>query len=194
MINLSQVLVVEGAYDKTRLSTLVDTLIIPTNGFSIFKDQEKTALLRTLANERGVVILTDSDSAGFLIRNRLKQLLAGGQVYHAYIPDVYGKEKRKPAPSAEGKLGVEGMTTDVLLQALTDAGVICQTAPENKSHITKADFMLWGLSGGENAATRRKELQQRLGLPERMSANTLLDVLCRLYTKEEIMEQLKKPT
>ncbi len=193
MISLSQVLVVEGIYDKTRLSTLVDTLIIPTDGFGIFKDREKIALLRTLAKERGVVILTDSDSAGFLIRNRLKQLLAGGQVYHAYIPDVYGKERRKSAPSAEGKLGVEGMTSQVLQKALAEAGIDTADRPP-KSALTKADLMQLGLSGEENAAARRKELQQRLGLPERMSANTLLEVLCRLYTKEEILAQLKKPT
>ncbi|MBR4868300.1 MAG: DUF4093 domain-containing protein [Clostridia bacterium] len=191
MIKMRQALVVEGVYDKTRLSALVDTLIIPTNGFGIFKDHETTALLRSLAKERGVVILTDSDSAGFLIRNRLKQLLQEGEVYHAYIPDIKGKEKRKPHPSAEGKLGVEGMTTEILQKALVDAGITCDSLPP-KSHITKSDLMLWGLSGGPNAATKRVALQQTLGLPARMSANTLVEVLCRLYTKEEIESVIQK--
>ncbi len=186
MIKLSQALVVEGVYDKTHLASIVDGLIIPTDGFGIFKDKEKIALLKTLAKQRGVVILTDSDSAGFLIRNRLKQLLSEGQVYHAYIPDMYGKEKRKTTPSAEGKLGVEGIPVGVLKQVLADAGVTCQSQPVVQEHITKADLMLWGLSGGKNAAARRQALQTKLGLPERMSANTLIEVLSRLYTKEEI--------
>ncbi|MBQ6818142.1 MAG: DUF4093 domain-containing protein [Clostridia bacterium] len=191
MIKLSQVLVVEGVYDKTRLARLVDTLIIPTNGFGIFKDKEKIDLLRTLSKQQGVVILTDSDSAGFLIRNRLKQLLADGTVFHAYIPDVYGKEKRKRTPSAEGKLGVEGMTTEILQEALTKAGLDCPvTTP--KSRLTKADLMLWGLSGGNHSAAKRQALQKQLGLPARMSANTLLEVLCRLYTKEEVEQAIKK--
>ncbi len=188
MISLSQVLVVEGTYDKTRLADFVDALIIPTNGFAIFKDREKIALLRSLCQQHGVIILTDSDSAGFLIRNRLKQLLPPQQVYHAYIPDVYGKEKRKASPSAEGKLGVEGMTTEILQKALADAGVKEQIAKQPKSHITKADFMTWGLSGTPNATARRLALQKRLHLPARMSANTLLEVLCRLYSRQELLD------
>ena len=174
MIKLSQALVVEGAYDKIRLSSLVDTLIIPTDGFGIFKDKEKVNLLRALAKERGAII-----------RNRLKQVLPKEGVYHAYIPDLYGKEKRKTAPSAEGKLGVEGMPTDVLQKALQEAGVTPRQN-QSKSPVTKTDFVMWGLSGGENAAAKRQALQARLGLPARMTANTLIEVLCRLYDKEEI--------
>jgi ribonuclease M5 len=186
MLNCTPAIVVEGVYDKIRLSSLVDTLIIPTDGFAVFKDKEKIQLLRKLAEHRGIVILTDSDGAGFLIRNRLKQQITKGQIYHAYIPDVMGKEKRKNAPSAEGKLGVEGMTTDVLAKALSDAGVLCTTPPTPKAVITKADFMKWGLTGGERSSHRRQALQKQLNLPERMTANTLLEVLSRLYSYEEI--------
>jgi len=186
MIKLNQVLVVEGKYDKLHLSQLVDTLIITTEGFGILKDKEKIALLRHLARERGVVILTDSDSAGFLIRNRLKQLLQGLPVVHAYIPDIQGKEKRKPVPSAEGHLGVEGIPLSVLERALTDAGVTASYTQQCPSPITKADLMMWGLSGGQDSAAKRQALQKALGLPSRMSANMLLEVLCRLYTREQI--------
>ena len=193
MIKLSRVLVVEGAYDKIRLSSLVDTLIIPTDGFGIFKDTEKVNLLRALAKERGVIILTDSDGAGFLIRNRLKQVLPKEGVYHAYIPDLYGKEKRKAAPSAEGKLGVEGMPTEVLQKALQDAGIDPNAQPTQKAPVTKGDLMKWGLSGGANAAAKRQALQAKLGLPARMSANTLVEVLCRLYDKDEIAKIINDP-
>ena len=191
MITIEPAVVVEGAYDKIRLSSLLDTLIIPTNGFGIFKDKEKLDLLQALAKTRGVLILTDSDHAGFLIRNRLKQALKDGRVYHGYIPDVYGKEKRKAKPSAEGKLGVEGMTTQILLQVLAEAGVTQRSPRAHSEEITKGDFYCWGISGTEGAAQKRKALQVQLGLPEDMSANTLLEVLNRLYTKEEIEKRCK---
>ncbi len=186
MIKLNQILIVEGKYDKLHLAELVDTLIIPTDGFCIFKDKERIALLRRLTQQHGAVILTDSDSAGFLIRNRLKQLLQGLPVFHAYIPDIAGKEKRKSTPSAEGQLGVEGIPLPLLQQILTEAGIFCQQSEDLQKHVTKADFMLWGLSGGQDSARKRQALQKKLGLPSRMSANTLLEVLCRLYTKEEV--------
>ncbi len=191
MISIEPAVVVEGTYDKIRLSSLLDTLIIPTNGFQIFKDAEKIALLQSLAQTRGVLILTDSDHAGFMIRNRLKQALTHGRVYHGYIPDIYGKEKRKPKASAEGKLGVEGMPTQVLLQVLEQTGLTAsQGSP--KEEITKTQLFLWGLSGTPDAAKNRKRLQRQLGLPEAMSANTLLEVLNRLFTKQEIEDCIKK--
>ncbi len=191
MLTIEPAVVVEGTYDKIRLSSLLDTLIIPTNGFQIFKDFQTIELLQALAQTRGVLILTDSDHAGFIIRNRLKQLLTKGRVYHGYIPDIYGKEKRKTKVSAEGKLGVEGMPTEVLMQVLEQAGVTSCTC-QAKEKITKTDLFVWGLSGTPNATTNRKTLQQELGLPEAMSANVLLEVLNRLYTKEEIQQKLKK--
>ncbi|MBR3844451.1 MAG: DUF4093 domain-containing protein, partial [Clostridia bacterium] len=168
------------------------TLIIPTNGFQIFKDKEKMELLQSLALTRGILILTDSDHAGFMIRNRLKQAITKGKVYHGYIPDVYGKEKRKAKPSAEGKLGVEGMSTDILQQVLAQAGVIGLPARPKENPITKADFVTWGLSGTSNASQKRSELQKRLSLPTAMSANTLLEVLNRLFAREEIEQQLEQ--
>ena len=191
MISIEPAVVVEGTYDKIRLSSLLDTLIIPTNGFQIFKDTEKIALLQSLAQTRGVLILTDSDHAGFMIRNRLKQALTKGAVYHGYIPDVYGKEKRKGKASAEGKLGVEGMPTQVLLQVLEQAGVTTSCQPP-KEEITKNQLYLWGLSGTPDASQNRKRLQQQLGLPEAMATNTLLEVLNRLYTKEQIEQIIQK--
>lgn len=191
MLTIEPVVVVEGTYDKIRLSSLLNALIIPTNGFQIFKDHDTISLLQSLAQTRGVLILTDSDHAGFMIRNRLKQVLTQGQVYHGYIPDIYGKEKRKAKASAEGKLGVEGMPTEVLLQVLEQAGVATGVS-QPKSAITKTDFFLWGLSGTPGAAETRKALQRELNLPEAMSANTLLQVLNRLYTKEEIKQKIQK--
>lgn len=192
MISIEPVVVVEGTYDQIRLSSLLDALIIPTNGFQIFKDKEKLSLLQAFAKTRGVLIVTDSDHAGFLIRNRLKQALVNGRVYHGYIPDIYGKEKRKTKCSAEGKLGVEGMPTNVLLTMLQEAGVTQAPPRPQTTPITKADFFVWGLSGTTNAAQTRKKLQRNLHLPEAMSTNTLLEVFNRLYTKEEIQQEIEK--
>ncbi len=192
MISIEPAVVVEGTYDKIRLSSLLDTLILPTNGFQIFKDKEKMDLLQSLALTKGVLILTDSDHAGFLIRSRLKQVLTGGKVYHGYIPDIYGKESRKAKASAEGKLGVEGMPTEVLEQVLDQAGVTGLPPRPTEDPITKADLFSWGLSGTPNASQNRQEFQEQLRLPRAMSANTLLEVLNRLYTRQEIEEQLKK--
>lgn len=191
MITIEPVLVVEGVYDKIKLSSLVDTLIITTDGFRIFHDREKLSLLQTLSKTRGVLILTDSDHAGFQIRNRLKQQLADGKVFHAYIPDVYGKEKRKQKPSAEGKLGVEGIPPHVLQDCITKAGVSNRLTQPPIHPITKSDFMEWRLSGTENASHNRVQLQRTLGLPENLSANMLLEVLNRLYTREEIQSHLQ---
>lgn len=186
MITIEPAVVVEGTYDKIRLSSLLDTLILTTNGFQIFKDKEKLELIGCLAKTRGVLILTDSDHAGFFIRNRLKQAITQGTVYHGYIPDIYGKEKRKEKASAEGKLGVEAMPTEVLIKVLEEAGVLQTTPKENRTPLTKGDLFLLGLSGTPNATQRRKQLLARLQLPEAMSTNTLLEVINQLHTKEEI--------
>jgi ribonuclease M5 len=197
MLKIREAIAVEGKYDKNTLSQLVDTVIIQTDGFSIFKNQEQTELLRRLARQRGLIILTDSDGAGFLIRNHLKGCIDPNQVKHAYIPDVMGKERRKRSPGKEGKLGVEGMSPAVLEEALRRAGATFEdTAPsENASEpITKADLFALGLSGRPDSASRRAALIKRLNLPSHLSPNALLQVLNALYSFEEVeamMEELE---
>lgn len=193
MIRLNEVVVVEGRYDKNTLSQIIDATIIETNGFGIFSDREKLELLRRMAEKRGLVILTDSDGAGFLIRNYLKGAIASSHVRHAYIPDIKGKERRKSAPSREGKLGVEGMDRATIINALKNAGGRFEDAdsPSNRGErITKADLFALGLSGGEGSRERRLSLQKRLGLPEKLSPNALLDVLNALMTREELFSVL----
>lgn len=190
MYSVNEVIVVEGRYDKHAVSSVIDAAIIETKGFGIFSDKEKIALLRQLADKRGIIILTDSDSGGFLIRNRLKSMLNGCNVKHAYIPDVYGKEKRKPRASKEGKLGVEGMNPDVIINALRKcgAGISENTvAVESHGEITKTDLFKAGLSGAAGSREKRAALMKKLDLPERLSSNALLDVLNVLYTKEEFL-------
>lgn len=182
---------VEGRYDKNTLSQVVDGVILETSGFGVFKDEEALALLRRLAKERGLVILTDPDGAGFVIRNYLKGAIDPAHVKHAYIPDCPGKEKRKRTPGKEGKLGVEGMPPDVLLEALRRAGATFEEnagapmAPRGRP-ITKADLYAVGLSGTPDAAERRRALLKRLELPEHLSPNALLQVLNALYSYEEL--------
>ena len=193
MFRIREAIVVEGRYDKNTLSQVVDTVILETAGFGVFKNQELVALLRRLAEERGLIVLTDSDGAGFLIRSRLKSALPQDRVKHAYIPDVYGKERRKRAPGKEGKLGVEGMTPAVLVEVLRRAGATFLEEGEGdrgpKGGITKADLYALGLSGGPDAARRRQELLKHLKLPEHMSANALLPVLNALYDRESFLEE-----
>ena len=174
----------EGKYDKIRLSNIVDAVIVPVNGFSVYKDRETAELIKMLARKTGIVILTDSDSAGFQIRNKIKELARDGEVIHVYVPDIKGKEKRKREPSKQGLLGVEGIDDKILLEAFEKAGVFAETAEKPKEPITKADLLERGLIGGENSAARRAELQQKLGLPERLSANMLLEMLNVMYTRE----------
>ena len=188
MKRIKEVIVVEGRYDKNTLSQLVDALIIPTDGFGIFKDGEKKALLRRLAREKGLILLTDSDGAGFVIRNHLKGVIPRSQLKQAYIPDVYGKERRKAEPSREGKLGVEGMKPEILLRALSEAGAQFEDAPQ-RDPITKYDLYELGLSGKPDSAAKRRALMQALELPEHLSTNALLDVLNLLYTKEEFLSK-----
>ena len=190
MIRVRQAIVVEGRYDKNTLSQLVDTVILETSGFGVFHDREKLALFRRLAAERGLIILTDPDGAGFVIRNFLKGSIPPEQVKHAYVPDVLGKERRKRAPGKEGKLGVEGMRPQVLEQALRVAGAtfLEEGAPPVRTGrpITKADLMALGLSGGTGSGARRQELLRRLELPGHLSPNAMLEVLNALFSYEDL--------
>lgn len=192
-LRIRQAIVVEGKYDQNALRQLVDTAIFTTNGFTGMKDPALLRLLRQAAETTGLIILTDSDGAGFLIRNTLKSALPAEGVLHAYIPDIPGKERRKRQPGKEGKLGVEGMTPRVLEQVLRRAGatVLDETAPERESPaLTKADLFAAGLTGGKDSAQRRLDLLRRLELPEHMSANALLAVLNGCYSRREVEEIL----
>lgn len=195
MIHIDEVIVVEGRYDKNTLSQLVDATIVETDGFGVFSNAEKLALLRRLADERGLVVLTDSDGAGFVIRNFLKGAIDPARVKHAYIPDVRGKEKRKARPGKEGKLGVEGMKPEVLLAALERAGVnALETQSVPASRLTKAELYALGFSGRPDSGARRAALLQKLGLPERLAPNALLDVLNALYSREQLLALLAPET
>ena len=187
MIRIRQAVIVEGKYDQIRLSSLVDTVILTTEGFGVFKDHEKQNLLRRLAYERGLVVLTDSDSAGFVIRSFLNGIVEPQYITNVYIPDVFGKEKRKAAPSKEGKLGVEGMRTEQLLEAFRKAGVTAETgdAPHERREVTKTDLYEDGLSGGQDSARKRRRLLRALDFPERMNANAMLKLIntCMTYAE-----------
>ena len=193
MVRIKEAIVVEGRYDKNTLSQIVDAPILETAGFGIFKDKKQLALLRQVAKKRGLIVFTDADGAGFVIRNHIKSAIEAKFLKHAYIPDIYGKERRKAAPGKEGKLGVEGMTRDVILEALRKAGATFEGENEAapRGEITKADLMDLGLSGGKDASTKRLALMKRLNLPEHMSPNALLQVLNLLYSKQELLELLE---
>lgn len=186
---IKEAIVVEGRYDKNTLSQVVDAVIVETSGFGVFKDGERLAFLRQLAEKRGLIIFTDPDGAGFVIRNFLKGAIPPHQVKHAYIPDIYGKERRKRAPGKEGKLGVEGMRPELLLDALRRAGAtfLDETSPvPPHGELTPADLFALGLTGQPDSAARRKTLLQKLALPEHMNTKALLSALNALYTKEEL--------
>lgn len=189
---IAETIVVEGRYDKNTLSQIVDAHIVETRGFGVFSDKEQLDMIKKLAKSSGVIIMTDGDGAGFLIRNYLKGALQGGRVINAYIPDIDGREKRKAQPSREGKLGVEGMSGEIIIKSLRDAGAtfIGEDKKDRTCNrgIDKTDLYLAGLSGGPDSTVRRKELQKHLGLPERMSTNALLQVLNSLYTYEEFID------
>lgn len=188
MVRIKEAIVVEGRYDRNTLKQIVDAPIFETNGFGIFKDKEQMALLRTVAQKRGLIVLTDSDGAGFVIRNHLKSAIPGKYLKHAYIPDIAGKEKRKAAPGKEGKLGVEGMRPEVILDALRACGAAFDDETQNnpRAVITKQDFVELGLSGGPDSSAKRLAVQKALNLPEHMSANALLQALNLLMSADEL--------
>lgn len=190
MIKLRQAIVVEGKYDKNALRQLVDAPVFETNGFGVMKNRELVELLRLTARRRGLIVLTDSDDAGFVIRNYLKRVLPKAGVLHAYVPDVYGKERRKAHAGKEGKLGVEGMPPEILLQALRNAGAEASEGPAQRgAPIVKADLYAAGYSGRTDSAAQRAALLKELSLPEHMSSNALLDALNVLMTREEFLSR-----
>ena len=193
MIKTDKPVIVEGKYDIIKLSRIVDALIIKTDGFGIFKDKEKQALLRRLADEKGIIVLTDSDSAGFLIRKFLKSSIPDDKITHVYIPDVYGKEKRKTQAGKEGKIGVEGISEEVLLEAFRKAGVIClESDRQERRLISNIDLYEAGLMGKDNSKEKRARLMKALALPERLSTSSLIKILNTFVTYEEFTEKLKE--
>ncbi len=191
MIRLEQPVIVEGKYDKITLENVIDALIITTDGFGIFKNKEKGALIRRLAQEKGIIVMTDSDSAGSVIRSHIKSIVGNCEIINVYLPLMKGKEKRKSAPSKEGLLGVEGMSPTIIEEALRKSGVLAQKTARIRK-ITKTDMFCFGLSGNENSAQKRKELLKKLGLPENLSSNAMLDVLNTLYGYDEFASILTK--
>ena len=192
MVKIREAIVVEGRYDRNTLSQIVDAPILETSGFGVFKDKKQMQLLRQVAEKRGLIVFTDSDGAGFVIRNHIKSAIPARYLKHAYIPDILGKERRKAAPGKEGKLGVEGMSREIILEALRRAGATIEgeDAPQSRG-ITKQDLMDLGLSGGPDASANRQRLLQALNLPEHMSANALLQALNLLYSLEELKEMIE---
>ena len=194
MIKIHEAIVVEGRYDKNTLSQLVDAPIFETSGFAIINDKEQLELLRYIARLRGLIVFTDSDGAGFVIRNFLKGAIPSEYLKHAYIPDIQGKERRKATPGKEGKLGVEGMTPDIIIASLRRAGATVEgeTATKMPLSITKTDMFLVGLSGIPGSEEKRNKLKKALELPEHLSSNGLLQVLNLMYTKEEFLEKVQQ--
>ncbi len=195
MQSVKEVIVVEGRYDKNTLCQVVDAVVIETSGFGIFNNAQKQKLLRRMAEARGLIVLTDPDGAGFVIRNFIKSCVPPERLKQAYVPDIRGKEKRKARPSREGKLGVEGMRAEILTEALRRAGATFEDAqsPRAGQMITKADLYRLGLSGRENSARKRAELIRELDLPEHLSADALLDVLNATMSREEFLSRADPP-
>lgn len=194
MLKVKEVIIVEGKYDKQRLSQFIDGTIITTSGFRVFKDKEKQTLIRKLSEEKGIVIMTDSDGAGLVIRNFLKGITNSDAIKNCYVPQIIGKEKRKEAPSKEGYLGVEGLSEDILREALLKCGVgvgDCDAQPLSEP-VTKTDLFELGLYGRENSAYLRKKLMSELGLPTYLSSNAFLDVINSLFSMQEIIDKIKK--
>ncbi len=193
MIKIDRAVIVEGRYDKIKLASILDAVIIETEGFGIFNNKEKQNLIRKLADTKGLLILTDSDSAGFKIRSFIKGIVPVEQIKHAYIPDILGKEKRKTEPSKEGKLGVEGIKKELIIDALEKAGVFCEEiGTEEKREITKLDLYEDGLSGRENSDELRKKLLSLLDLPERLTSNALVQILNTFLTYDEYKKAVEE--
>ena len=190
MIKLDRPVIVEGKYDKITLENIVDALIITTDGFGIFKNKEKCDLIRQLAKKNGVIIMTDSDSAGAVIRSYIKKIVSDCEIINVYVPELNGKEKRKDKPSKSGLLGVEGMTPEIIENALKKSGVF-SVKTEERRKITKADMFAFGLSGREDSKERRKNFLKYLGLPQTLSSSAMLDVLNNMLTFEEFIEKAK---
>lgn len=186
MIKIDKVIIVEGRYDKIKLSSMIDGIIIETEGFGIFKDKDKQKLIRKLAETKGIAILTDSDSAGFVIRNFITSIVPKEYITNVYIPDIYGKEKRKDSPSKEGKLGVEGVSAEILKEAFKKAGIgVSQSETIERKKITLNDFFDDGLTGDTQSKRKRTDLLKKLDLPERMSTKAMLDILNTFITYDE---------
>lgn len=190
-IKLTEAVIVEGKYDKIKLSNILDAFIIETNGFAIFKDKSKLSFIKKLAKERGIIIFTDSDHAGFMIRNYISSGVPKEQIKNVYIPDIFGKEKRKDTPSKEGKLGVEGMTKEVILASLEKAGV-SSTSSVCDNPITTVDFYDLSLTGGANSKAKRKAVCKALDLPEFLSTSSLISCINNFMTKEEFFDLCQK--
>ncbi len=192
MLHVKQAVIVEGKYDKIKLSSVIDGVIIPTNGFTVFKNKETLNLIRYFADTTGLIILTDSDSAGFKIRSYIKGAVGKGKITNVYIPDIFGKEKRKAAPSKEGKLGVEGMEKEVILEAFKKAGITSEEREAPNDPITRLDLYECGLSGKENSSAMRKKLLAELGLPELLTASGMTDILNTAITRDELYALAEK--
>lgn len=186
MLHIKQAVIVEGKYDKIKLASIIDAVIIPTNGFNVFKNKETLKLIRYFAETTGIIILTDSDAAGFKIRSYLKGAVGNGRVINVYVPDIFGKEKRKTVPSKEGKLGVEGMEKEVILEAFRRAGITSEEREAPADPITRLDLYECGLSGRENSSAMRKKLLAELGLPELLTTSGMVDILNTMITRREL--------
>ena len=192
MIKINQAVIVEGKYDKIKLSGIIDAPIIQTDGFGIFKDKELQRLIRMLAEKRGLLVLTDSDSAGFKIRSFIGSTVDKKYIKNAYIPDIFGKERRKTEPSKEGKLGVEGVSEEVIMQALANAGVLCENSEAPERPITKLDLYEFGFTGGENSAEKRAALLSYYALPSRLTTNALITVLNCITTYDVFVKDVEE--
>lgn len=196
MLKVEQAIVVEGKYDKIKLESIIDATIVVTNGYGIFKDREKLELIRFYARKKGIIILTDSDGAGFKIRGFLKGSVPEGNIKNVYIPDIFGKEKRKVKPSAEGKLGVEGIKKELIVEAFRKAGInfVSEEGAEKteRNPVTRTDIYEAGLTGTPESSEKRKKLLKKLGLPERLSTSGMLEALNTMMSAEEFYEMMNK--
>lgn len=193
MIKLDKPVIVEGKYDKIKLSNFLDAVIIETDGFRIFSDKEKRAFIKQLAKTKGIIVMTDSDSAGFRIRNFIRNISSDGEVINVYIPDVFGKEKRKTEPSKEGKLGVEGLSKEIITEALTKAGVFhCESQKTDTRQVTTADLYEDGLTGNDNSREKKQKLLKSLSLPSKMSNSQLLKLINTFLTYEDYKKAVKE--